>query len=127
MSAVKSAYLRTKVVKHVLGLASFSMPSTIYVALYTSDPTVNDTGTEVTGGSYARKPVTWGAESGGVVPSGADINFTNMPACTVTHWALRDAASGGNLLYFGPMDVPVVVNSGDTFPVTTGNLSVTEK
>lgn len=126
MSARKSSYLRTKVVKHVTGLAAFTMPTTLYLALYTSDPTIADVGTEVSGGSYARPAVTWGAESGGVVPSSGAINITNMPACTVTHWGLRDASTAGNLLYFGPMDLPVVLNAADPFPVSAGNLSVAE-
>lgn len=126
MSAKKSSYLRTKVVKHVTGVASFTMPTTLYLALYTSDPTVDDTGTEVTGGSYARQSVSWGSESAGLIPSNATITITNMPACTVTHWALRDASSSGNLMYFGPMDVPVIVNAADSFVVSSGNLSVAE-
>ncbi len=127
MAAKKSAYLRSAIVKHITGQTSYTMPTTLYLALYTSDPTVSDTGTEVTGGSYARQAVTWGTEANGTRANTNAINITNMPACTVTHWALRDASSGGNLLYFGAMDLPVVVNAADAFPVAIGNLSVTEK
>lgn len=125
-TAIKSSYLRSKVVKHNTGKAAFTMPTTLYLALYTSDPTLADVGTEVTGGSYARQAVTWGTEASGVIANSVAINITNMPACTVTHWALRDASSAGNLLYFAPMDLPVVVNGGDAFPVAIGNLSVAE-
>lgn len=127
MAAIKSAYLRTKVIEHVLGINAFTMPTDIYLALYTSDPTVDDTGTEVTGGSYARQLVSWGAESGGVVLSDTDITFNSLPAGTVTHWALRDASSGGNLLYFGPMTVPIVAPGGEDLTIIAGNLSAQEK
>lgn len=127
MSAIKSAYLRTRIVKHILGILSFTMPTNTYVALYTTDPTVSDTGTEVTGGSYARQLVSWGTESGGVVPSNAVINFTNMPTTSVTHWGLRDASSAGNLLYFGALDIAVDKLAGETFSVASGDLSIAER
>lgn len=127
MAAKKSAYLRTRAVKHFTGVTSFTMPSALYLALYTSDPTVNDVGNEVVGGSYARVAVTWGTESGGVIANTNSINITNMPACTLTHWGLRDASTGGNLLFFGALDIPIVVNGGDAFPVSAGNLSVAER
>jgi len=50
-----SNYLENKVLDHVLRNVSYSSPTTVYVGLYTSDPTDAGSGTEVSGGSYARQ------------------------------------------------------------------------
>lgn len=126
MTGKKSAYLRTKAIKHNLGIQAFTMPTNVFLALYTSDPTVNDTGTEVTGGSYARQQLAFAAESGGVVVSSGSETFTDMPACTVTHWGLRDASSGGNLLYFGAFDIPIPFNAGDDPTFLAANIQFSE-
>lgn len=124
--AVKSNYLKSKLLRHALGIASFTMPTTAYLALYTTDPTGADSGTEVTGGSYSRKAITFGTEANGTVANSAAINFTSMPATTVVAFGIRDASTGGNLLYFGTLPIPVTTVSGNTFSVLTGNLTVTE-
>lgn len=123
---IKSAYLRSKVVKHNTGKAAFTMPSSVYLALYTSDPTIDDTGTEVTGGSYARQLLSFGTESGGTIASNTSETFTNMPASTVTHWGLRDAATGGNLLYFGAFEIGIVVAAAASFPINSGDIQISE-
>lgn len=126
MAANKSAYLRSRLLKHALGISSFTMPTNTYLALYTTDPTVDDTGTEVTGGSYARQQMSWDTESGGVVQSATNETFNDMPATTVTHWGIRDASSGGNLLYFGRFDIPLEFNAGDDPQFLADNIQISE-
>jgi hypothetical protein len=97
------------------------------VALYTSDPTDANTGTEVSGGSYARTSVTFAAPSNGVSLSNADCTF---PQCTsawgTVGWiGLMDAATSGNLLYHTPLDASKTIDSGDIFKIASGSLSVT--
>ena len=127
MASKKSNYLKSKIVKHVKGEASYAMPANLYLALYTSDPTVADTGTEVAGGSYARQLLSFAAESGGSASSNTSESFTNMPAATVTHWGLRDAATAGNLMYFGNFDIPQIITGGQTFTINSGNIVITEE
>lgn len=122
----KSAYLRTRLVKHALAITSFTMPTNTYLALMTTDPTVANTGTEVVGGSYSRKLISWGTEANGNVPNNSLLSFTNMPATTVTHWAIYDASTSGNLLYFGKFEIPIVRTAGQTLDIVSGNLSVSE-
>ena len=122
-----SNYLENALINGTLRATSYTAPTTVYVALYTSDPTDADTGTEVTGGSYARQSVTFAAPSNGVSTNNADITF---PTCTVawgtvTHIGIRDASTSGNLLYHTPLDVSKTIAAGDIFKITTGNLSVT--
>lgn len=126
MLAIKSAYLRSKVIKHNLGIAAFTMPTNVYLALYTSDPTINDTGTEVSGGSYARQQLSWGSESGGTVASNTSETIP-VPASTVTHWGIRDALTGGNLLYFGAFDIPIINSGASTIPINSGDIQLSEK
>ncbi len=126
MAGKKSAYLRSAIIKHVLGITTYTKPTNVFLALYTSDPTVNDTGNEVVGGSYARQQLAFGAESGGVVASSGAETFTDMPACTVTHWGLRDASVGGNLLYFGSFDIPLTFLAGDDPQILAANIHFSE-
>jgi len=127
MSAL-SNYLENALVNHVLRNTAYSSPgANIYVALYTSDPTDADSGTEVSGGSYARVQCSnWNAPSNGAVTNTADITFPQATADwgTVTHVGIRDAASGGNLLFHGALTASKTVNNGDTFKFNASNLSV---
>ena len=123
----KSNYLESKIVQHVINAAAYTAPATLYLALYTSDPTEADTGTEATGGSpaYARKSISFGTEANGTVANSNTITF-NTPTATITHWGIRDASSGGNLLYYGAFDIPISTTSGGTLVVAIGDLSITE-
>jgi hypothetical protein len=126
MIAVKSAYLKNKIIKHVLGEASYTMPTNVYLALYTTDPTESDTGTESTGGSYARQQLSFANAVGGTKTSNTSETFSSMPASTVTHWGIRDASSGGNLLYFGAFDLPIALNAGNNLPIASGDIVIGE-
>ena len=122
-----SNYLENALISAVLRNTSYTSPATVYVSLYTSDPTDADTGTEVTGGSYARTSVTFGAPSNGVSTNSADITFPTATASwgTVTHIGIHDASTSGNLLFHTPLDTAKTIDSGDIFKISTGNLSVT--
>ena len=122
-----SNYLENALINAVLRNTTYTSPATVYVSLYTSDPTDADSGTEVSGGSYARTAVTMGAPSNGVSTNSADVTF---PTCTtswgtVTHIGIHDASTSGNLLFHTPLDTSKTIDSGDIFKITTGNLSVT--
>jgi len=125
--AEMSNYLENALINGTLRATSYTAPTTVYVALYTTDPTDADTGTEVTGGSYARQSVTFAAPSNGVTTNSADITFPTATAAqgTVTHMGIRDALTAGNLLYHTPLDASKTIDLGDIFKITTGNLSVT--
>lgn len=133
MASGKSTFSANTWLDEVLGGSDYTPASTVYVALYTVTPGANGGGTEVSGGSYARVAVTnnstnWPAASGGVKANGAAITFPTASASwgTVTGFALMDAASGGNELYFGDLTLSKVVSSGDTASFAIGALSITE-
>ena len=126
-----SNYLENKVLDHTLRNTTYTPASTLYLALYTTDPTEANSGTEVSGGSYARQSLTpstaFGAASGGSVNNASDITFTVATGSwgTVTHFGICDASSGGNLLYYGALTASKTVGNGDTFRFPSGSLVVT--
>ena len=120
---------RTRQIKAMLGIGSMpSARTAIYLALYTSDPTINNIGTEVSGGSYARKAITVDTDSDGdgSVKNTAAITFTNMPAVTVTHFAVFDALTGGNPIMYDTFPIPAQMSAGETFTIDVGNLILSE-
>ena len=122
-----SNFLENALINAVLRNTTYTSPATVYVSLYTTDPTDADTGTEISGGSYARTAVTMGAPSNGVSTNSADVTFPTATASwgTVTHIGIHDASTAGNLLFHTPLDTSKTIDSGDIFKITTGNLSVT--
>ena len=73
--AEMSNYLENALINATLRNTSYTSPTTVYVGLYTSDPTDANTGTEVSGGCYARVAVTFGAPSNGVSTNSANVEF----------------------------------------------------
>lgn len=122
-----SNYLENKLLDHVLRNVSYTSPTTVYVGLFTSDPTDAGSGTEVTGGSYARQVVSVTTASGGVVTSSADITFPQATANwgTVSHIGILDALTSGNLLMHTPLTTSKTIDSGDILKINTGSLTVT--
>jgi hypothetical protein len=125
--AEMSNYLENALINATLRNTSYTSPSTVYVGLYTSDPTDANTGTEVSGGSYARTSVTFGAPSNGVSTNSGAVEFPQATGSwgTVGWIGLLDASTSGNLLYHTPLDVSKVISSGDIFKIAVGSLSVT--
>ena len=125
--AAMSNYLENALLNAVLRNTSYTSPSTVFVALYTTDPGEGGTGTEVSGGSYARVAGTFGAPSNGVSTNSAAIEFAQATGSwgTVSHMALYDAITSGNMLFYGSLTTSKTIESGDVFKFSTGELSVT--
>jgi|688.fasta_scaffold136286_4 hypothetical protein len=123
MAGNLSNYLENKVLDHILGTTSYTMP-TVYLALYTVAPTDSTSGTEVSGGSYARKAVSFNASSSGTATNSANVDFTGMPTATVVAVAVCDALTSGNILVYGSLTSSRSVTSGDTLRIASGDLSI---
>lgn len=125
--AEMSNYLENALINATLRATTFTSPATVYVSLHTADPTDAGTGTEVSGGSYARTSVTFGSPSNGASTNSAAVEF---PQCTST-WGtvgwigIWDASTSGNLYYHTALDSSKTIETGDVFKIATGNLSVT--
>ena len=125
--AEMSNYLENALVNATLRNTSYTSPATIYVALYTTDPTDADTGTEVAGNGYARQSVAFSAPSNGATSNSAAVEFPQATGSwgTVAYIGLRDASSGGNLLYHTALDASKAIATGDVFRIAIGSLTVT--
>jgi hypothetical protein len=125
--AEMSNFLEDALINATLRATTYTSVATVYVSLWTSDPTDAGSGTEVSGGSYARTAVTFAAPSNGVTTNDADVTFPTATASWgVVGWiGINDAASSGNLLYHSPLDTAKTIDTGDIFKISSGNLSVT--
>jgi dihydroxyacetone kinase len=123
MAGNLSNYLETRVLDHILGTTAFTMP-TAYLALYTVAPTDSTAGTEVTGGSYARKTIAFDAAASGAATNSANVDFTGMPTATVVAVAVVDDLTSGNILVYGPLTTSRAVVAGDTLRISAGDLSI---
>lgn len=127
-----SDYLENMILDSIFGTGTFSEPATVYVALYTTDPTDADTGTEASGGAYARVGLAtdgsnWTAVNNNTWQNAADIAFPESTAAwgTVTHVGLRTAATGGNLLFSAALATARTVDdAGITIRIPAGSLTV---
>ena len=125
--AEMSNYLENGLLNAVLRSTSYSSPATVYVGLYTSDPGEDNSGTEVSGGSYARKSAAFNAPSNGVCTNSAAVEFDQATGNwgTVSHVALLDAITSGNLLFYTDITTSKTIETGDIFKIAAGSLSVT--
>jgi hypothetical protein len=125
--AEMSNYLENAVINAVLRNTTYTSPTTVYVGLFTSDPTDAGSGTEVSGGSYARVAVTFGAPSNGVSVNSAAVEFPQATGSwgTITHIGIHDALTTGNLLFHTALDTSKAIATGDIFKIAISNLSVT--
>ena len=125
--AEMSNYLENALINATLRNTSYTSPATVYLALYTSDPTDADAGTEVSGNAYVRQSITFGSPSNGVSTNSAAIEFPQATGSwgTVAYVGIRDASTGGNLLFHTALDASKAIATGDVFRVAIGSLSVT--
>ena len=123
-------YWENEILDHLFGKGSYT-PPTIYVGLSTADPMDDASGlAEPSGNSYARVATAgadWNVASGGAIANANDITFPEATGSwgTMTHFALFDAASAGNMLAHGALNVSKSISSGDTAKFASGDLDVT--
>lgn len=124
-----SNYLENKILDHVFKTAAYTQPTNIYVALSTANPGEDgSTIAEPSGNNYARTACnSWDAASGGATANTNAVTFPQASGSwgTITHFALFDASSGGNMLGYGALAASKAVGSGDTPKFAAGDLDVT--
>lgn len=132
-TAQATDYLENLMIDHLFRTRTWAKPTALWMALFTGAPTDAGGGTEVTGGAYARVNLAplnanWTATQGGTAgdstgSGGVTGNVTaiTFPAPTanwgtIGHFAILDAATGGNMLIWDALTVPRTVISGDPAP-----------
>lgn len=132
-----SDYLEKEILDHILGNSAYSAPATVYIGLWTAALADAHNGSqtgEVSSGSYVRKAVAnnatnWPPASGTTATksNGTTITFVTATAGwgTVTHFAILDAASAGNIIGWGQLTEAKIIGNGDTASFEIGDLDVT--
>jgi hypothetical protein len=131
-----SHYLGNKFLDYVLNGVSFDTPgSSIYLALYTTAPEATDTlGVEVSKPSYERLNFSnWSVPNEGVCSNLSDIIFSNKDGTyteeqrtwgIIRGFGVKDASTGGNLLYYGAFGVEKEMTLDDVYKLPTGKCRV---
>lgn len=125
-----SDYTENLVLNWLFTTNSATRPTAWYVGLFTAAPSDTGGGTEVTGNGYAR------VATGTISVSGTDTLATNAAAIefaaasggnwgTITHAAIFDASTSGNMLAWAALTTSRTINDGDVFRIPAGSLDIT--
>ena len=125
-----SDYTENLVLNWLLTTNSATRPTAWYVGLFTAAPSDTGGGTEVSGNAYARKA------TGTITVAGTATTATNDAAIefaaasggnwgTITHAAIFDASTGGNMIAWAALATSRTINDGDVFRIPAGSLTVT--
>lgn len=122
-----SDYSEDALMKHILSETTYTPVATVYLGLSTADPLDTAAGlAEPIGNGYVRKAITFGAASSRAVTQSIDVSFDEAtgPWGTLTHYALFDAETNGNMLAHGQLAASKSVISGNTPSVLSGEIAV---
>ena len=116
----------TTVLTWVFTTGSATRPTAWHIALYTAAPSDTGGGTEVSGGGYGRKAVTF-VVSGNTASNNAAIEWdvATDNYGTVSHVGVFDASSGGNLIAYAALTTSKTISTGDVFRLPSGDLDIT--
>lgn len=123
-------YAENKILDHITGKTEFTKP-TVYVALSTADPTDDGSGiAEPSGNGYARVTTDgddWDAASSGATANAAAITFPTASGSwgTITHFALFDADTDGNMLAHGDLSSSQAISTNQIPRFDIGELDIT--
>ena len=93
----------------------------VYIKLHVGDPGAAATANAAT--ETTRKSVSFAAASGGAIVSDADISWTNISGSQdATHFSAWDSLTAGNFLFSGTI-TGNAYTAGDTYTISSGNLS----
>lgn len=130
-----STFLKNKILDHICNGTSYSAPGTLYVALFTANPTNAGGGTEVSTSNwtnYARigktaNTTNFPAASAGAVSNGTIVDFGTAATTgnqTITGFGIYDASTAGNLLMWHDLSPDVVVQNGNPVSIAVGDLDI---
>lgn len=140
--AAMTDYLENKIIDWLFRGQTFTPPAGLHMGLLTAAPSDSAAGTEVSGNGYARVNLAptlanWAgtqaagsttASTGntGTTSNNSAVNFPTPTASwgTVTHFAIYDAASAGNMLFYGALTISKTINQNDTVSFAAAALTV---
>lgn len=127
-------YAEKAILEHSVGKATW-LPLTAYIALFSAAPSDTTTGTEISGVGYQRmitSASTWGEANTSAVGAStiSNVVLIQFPIAgsggwnAATHVGIFDAASGGNLLWHGPLTQSYTISQGERFQFPIGALTL---
>jgi hypothetical protein len=125
-----SNFIEAAALNHFFRSSAQTSPAAVFAALYISNPTDADTGTEVSGGGYTRQQIAFGpvaqVSGKGQISNSNKVEFPVATAAwgTVSYIGIRDASPGGNLLSWSPLSQTKDVQIGDQIVIQIGDFSV---
>jgi len=134
MAGSLALYAENKILDHIVGKTSFTMPGTPFLALFIIAPTHEDGtgGTEASAGNYGRLALTaatyWGtAANAGAISNDAAIEFPEASGASwgeINGFAIYDAETVGNMIVWGDITTPKTILVGDTAKFAIGELDI---
>ena len=121
-----SNYLENKLLLHTFGATAYTAPTTLYLAIHTTNPAEDNTGTEVSGSAYARQTVAFTVTTS-TASNTAAVEFPTATGSwgTLTHVGVYDALTIGNLLAYAALTTSKIISTNDVFRVPAGDLDIT--
>ena len=115
----------TTVLQWTFTNGAVTRPTAWYIGLFTAAPGEAGGGTEVSGGGYVRKAVTFSV-SGNLATNSAAVEFDVATATwgTITHVAVFDAVTGGNQIAYAALTASKTIDTGDGLRVPAGDLDI---
>ena len=122
-----SNYLADKLIDATVRNIPYVTPTKVWLALYTTDPTKEDLGAEVSAPTYTRQEFVMSVPVDGQSENSAQIDFAEATSNwgLVTHIGIKDENYDGNLMYFTAIDNPKNILTGDQFKINVDKLKIT--
>lgn len=116
----------TTVLQWAFTTGAATRPTSWHVGLFTTAPGEAGGGTEISGGGYVRRSATF-TVSGNLATTSGALEWPTATANwgTITHIAIFDASSGGNMLAYAALSTSKNITTGDVFRIPAGDLDIT--
>lgn len=124
-------YTENLVLNWLFTTNSATRPTAWYVGLFTAAPSDSGGGTEVSGNAYARTATGTMSVSGTSPTNCTNSAAIEFPAAsggnwgTITHVAIFDADTSGNMLGWASLTTSRTINDGDILRIPAGDLDIT--
>ena len=122
-----SLYSEEALINHAFNGVAYTPAATLYLALSTADPLDDASGlAEPAAGGYARAAIAFSAAASRAVVQSGVVTFPQATAAwgTITHYAIMDAATGGNMLAHGSFVSAFSPVAGNTPSVADGQVQI---
>ena len=121
-----SNYLANKIISATVRNTPYNTPESVWIALYTTDPTKDDKGAEVREPSYNRQELSMSVPVNGESENTAQVDFSQATSNwgKIAYIGIKDQAFDGNLLYFTELDNAKDILTGDQFRIDADRLTL---